>query len=144
MALLASFDVLLVRAATRVLALRSGMGAGRALMALLAGLRVLVMAAAAGMFALVLLFLDAATGMLALGLGLGIRILMALLAGLYVLLMRAALSSRHITLLVAGMVAANSIHGRPQNAARQEWVPRELAKAGIANSPRGMVRLCLP
>jgi hypothetical protein len=104
--------MLLVRAAPRVLALGAGVGARRVLVALLACLDMLFVRAAASVLAFVLLFLDAATV-----LTLGARVLMALLAGLHVLLMRAALISRHFILLVSGMVAANSIHGRPKNAA---------------------------
>ena len=94
-ALLAGLDMLLMRPAARVLALGSGARPGRVLVALLPSLHVL--------------FVRAATGVLAFRLRLGSRmgrVLVALLAGLYVLLMRAALSSRHLILLVAGMVAA--------------------------------------
>ena len=75
--------------------MRSLLGASGVLVALLPSFHVL--------------FVRAATGVLAFRLRLGSRmgrVLVALLAGLYVLLMRAASSSRHLILLVAGMVAA--------------------------------------
>src|SRR5271155_4241681 len=94
-ALLAGLDMLLMRPAAHVFALRFGVGARsrRVLVALLPSLHVL--------------FVRAARGILPLRLRLGSRmgrILGALSARLYVLLMRAASSSRHLILLVSGMV----------------------------------------